>query len=150
MEPLTEFYGALVKDMMIDLGLYESSTYSWVFWVQMNNSETSTHTTHHHFRGGEIASWVHFLQVPEEERSFYFQTDRGPIFPEEQLSNTVVAFPPWRPHGVKPLKKKNFDRYIVAGNITLNTLSPINATHPFLSQSMREDGLQVTWDLSFS
>ena len=115
---LVPYYGNVIEEIMKDLGMYKRSTYNYNLWVQMYNSQTTTHEPHQHFTGSEIISFNHIIDA-SPEKCFYFLNDDGDkIFPGEQKSGDIFAWPPWRIHGVKNAKSH---RLIIAGNIMLRT-----------------------------
>ena len=77
---LSPFYDELIADMTKDLGVYHKSKYTYTMWMQMSNSDTDSHLIHSHFQGFEQISWVHFINVPDKQ-CFYFYNSR-----EEYLS----------------------------------------------------------------
>ena len=119
-EYLLPFYSETIKEMMIDLGMYDRCRYTYSLWVQMYNSNTTTHKVHEHYVHNEIISWVHFIETPRQ-RCFYFLDGRNKKIYPEQKSGDIIAWPPWLLHGVDPIKRKNFNRIISAGNISLTS-----------------------------
>ena len=117
---LLPFYNETIKEMMIDLGMYDRCGYTYSLWAQMYNSTTTTHNVHQHYGHGEIISWVHFIQTPRQ-RCFYFLNGRNEKIYPKQNSGDIIAWPPWLLHGVDPIKRKNFNRIISAGNISLTS-----------------------------
>ena len=79
---------------------------------------TINHEPHQHFTGSEIISFNHIIDA-SPEKCFYFLNDDGDkIYPGEQNSGDIFAWPPWRIHGVENAKTH---RLIIAGNIMLRT-----------------------------
>ncbi len=115
---LVPYYGNVIEEIMKDLGMFKRSTYNANLWVQMYNSQTTTHEPHQHFTGSEIISFNHIIDA-SPEKCFYFLNDDGDkIYPGEQKSGDIFAWPPWRIHGVENAKSH---RLIIAGNIMLRT-----------------------------
>ena len=117
---LLPFYRETIRDMMVDLGMHKRCGYEYSLWVQMYNSNTTTHDVHQHYGHGEIISWVHFIQTPRQ-KCFYFLNDRNEKIYPKQNSGDIIAWPPWLLHGVDPVRRKNFDRIIASGNISLTS-----------------------------
>ena len=115
---LVPYYGNVIEEIMKDLGMFKRSTYNYNLWVQMYDSQTTTHEPHQHFTGSEIISFNHIIDA-SSEKCFYFLNDDGDkIYPGEQKSGDIFAWPPWRIHGVENAKTH---RLIIAGNIMLRT-----------------------------
>ena len=68
---LVPYYGNLIEKIMRDLGMFKRTTYKYNLWVQMYNSETTTHEPHEHFTGNEILSFNHIINS-SNEKCFYF------------------------------------------------------------------------------
>jgi hypothetical protein len=119
-ELLLPYYGEVIKEMMQDLGMYKRSTYDYNVWVQMYNSNTNSHPPHQHYEDNEIISFNHIIDA-SPEKCFYFLNDYDEkIYPGEQKSGDIFAWPPWRMHGVD---RATSHRLIVAGNIMLKTFN---------------------------
>ena len=117
---LIPFYNECIKDMTMDLGVYHKSKYTYEMWMQMSNSDTDSHSIHSHFQGYEQISWVHFINVPDQQCFYFYNSREEKIYPPIQKTGDMIAFPSWALHGVDEVKEKNFDRIIVAGNIWFN------------------------------
>ena len=118
---LDDYYENIIKEMMRNLGLWSRTKYQYNLWVQMYNSETNTHHPHEHYTGGEVISFNHIIDA-SKEKCFYFLNDDGDkIYPGEQRSGDIFAWPPWRIHGVDKVKEPNVNRLILAGNIWLES-----------------------------
>ena len=73
------------------------------------------------FTSNEIISFTHIIDATKQ-RCFYFIDDEdNKIYHTHQESGDIFAFPPWRLHGVDPVKEEGVDRLIVAGNIMLRS-----------------------------
>tara|TARA_R100000742_G_C4226524_1_gene49035 strand:- start:69 stop:632 length:564 start_codon:yes stop_codon:yes gene_type:complete len=119
---LLPYYSNLVKHIMKDLGIFKISKYRYNIWVQMYNSETTTHTPHGHFTGTEIISFTHIINA-SKEKCFYFLDDyNNKIYPNNQQNGDIFAWPSWLIHGADNVKEPDINRLIVAGNISLKKL----------------------------
>tara|TARA_B000000557_G_scaffold82127_1_gene65823 strand:+ start:119 stop:631 length:513 start_codon:yes stop_codon:yes gene_type:complete len=122
---LVPFYSKIIEGMMKDLGLYKNTTYGFNLWVQMYNSETTTHEPHSHYAVGDttIISFTHIIN-PSKNKCFYFLDDHGDkMYPDHQESGDIFAWPSWLIHGVDHVQEPNLNRLIVAGNVALETYS---------------------------
>ena len=122
---LVPFYTKVIENMMRDLGLYKNTTYGFNLWVQMYNSETTTHPPHSHYGigGAEIISFTHIIDA-SKNKCFYFLNDHGDkIYPDHQESGDIFAWPSYLIHGVDKVQEPNLNRLIVAGNVALETYS---------------------------
>tara|TARA_R100001443_G_C3266211_1_gene156849 strand:- start:105 stop:608 length:504 start_codon:yes stop_codon:yes gene_type:complete len=120
---ISPYYSKVIEDMMKDLGMYNNTTYVYNLWVQMYNSETTTHPPHSHYgmNGDEIISFTHIIDA-SKNKCFYFLDDYdNKIYPENQESGDIFAWPSWLMHGVDKVKEPNFNRLIVAGNVALTS-----------------------------
>ena len=120
---LVPYYGNVIEELMKDLGMFKRSTYKYNLWVQMYNSETTTHGPHSHYgmNGNEIISFTHIIDA-SKNKCFYFLDDYdNKIYPENQESGDIFAWPSWLMHGVDKVKEPNFNRLIVAGNVALTS-----------------------------
>ena len=127
---IKEFYRGVVTEMMKDVGIHGNLQYSIkdgslqdAVWVQMYNSETSSHSIHDHHGGGAFISWVHVLKaLPTQKKAFFFINSRGDkLYPTCQSTSQMFAFPSWALHGVEKVTDVGVNRIIVAGNIYLKT-----------------------------
>ena len=125
-----EFYHDVVTEMMKDIGIHGNLQYSIEdgslgesMWIQMYNSETSSHSIHDHHGGGAFISWVHVLKaLPTQKKAFFFINSRGDkLYPTCQSTSQMFAFPSWALHGVEKVTDVGVNRIIVAGNIYLKT-----------------------------
>ena len=142
---LDVFYKSLIKNMMIDLGMWKRSEYNYHFWVQMYNSETTTHFSHDHFSGNEIISFNHIIDA-SKQKCFYFLNDYDDkTYPNNQQSGDFFAWPSWLTHGVDKLKEPNINRLIVAGNVMLKNYRSFNNGQGKLV--CERDGDLVNWNI---
>ena len=105
---------------MKDLGMYKRSTYDYNLWAQMYNSNTNSHPPHQHYTDNEIISFNHIIDASPEKCFYFLNDDDEKIYPGEQKSGDIFAWPPWRMHGVDI---PTSHRLIVAGNIMLKTFN---------------------------
>ena len=118
---LIPYYSEVIKDMMSDLGMFKRSQYDFSLWCQMYNSDTDSHPLHAHFTSNEIISFTHIIDATKQSCFYFIDDDNNKIYPTHQESGDIFAFPPWRLHGVDPVKEEGVDRLIVAGNIMLRS-----------------------------
>ena len=129
---LVPYYMNLIEEMMRDLGMFKRTTYTYNLWVQMYNSETTTHDPHEHFSGTtdksydyflgkEIISFNHIIDASNNKCFYFLDDDNNKIYPDHQESGDFFAWPPWRIHGVDKVQEPNVNRLIVAGNIWLDS-----------------------------
>jgi len=120
-EILAPYYGNLIEEMMKKLGIWRFSKYNYYLWVQMYNSETTTHNPHAHFSGDEIISFNHIIDASNNKCFYFIGDDNNKIYPDHQESGSFFAWSPWLLHGVDKVQEPNTNRLIVAGNICLST-----------------------------
>tara|TARA_Y100000114_G_C11630660_1_gene264251 strand:+ start:69 stop:686 length:618 start_codon:yes stop_codon:yes gene_type:complete len=116
---LIPYYSEVIKDMMLDLGMFKRSQYNFNLWCQMYNSDTDSHNLHAHFTGREIISFTHIIDGTKQKCFYFIDDNDNKIYHSHQESGDIFAFPPWRLHAVDPVEEKGIDRLIVAGNIIL-------------------------------
>lgn len=116
------YYNTLISDVMIDLSLYERTSYIVKWWAQLYNSNTTGHGDHDHFSGYEHVSWIHFVSTPAKQKCFYFSNDKNEKhYIDHQSSGDFIVFPSWAKHGVDKVVDDNFDRLVVAGNVEIQS-----------------------------
>ena len=118
---LVPYYGNLIEKIMRDLGMFKRTTYKYNLWVQMYNSETTTHEPHEHFTGNEILSFNHIINSSNEKCFYFLDDDNNKTYPDNQQTGDIFAWCPWLMHGVDKVKEPNTNRLIVAGNVWLKT-----------------------------
>ena len=118
---LVPYYGNLIEEMLKKLGMWKISTYDYYLWVQMYNSETTTHKPHAHFNGWEIISFNHIIDASNNKCFYFLDNDNNKIYPDPQKSGSFFAWSPWLLHGVDKVQEPNTNRLIVAGNICLRS-----------------------------
>jgi len=123
---LIDYYSIIQKKIMKDLGLFHRAKYHWDFWIQMYNNQTDGHGDHDHFDANTIISWVHFIQAPNQKCFYFIDSDNNKTYPDHQSSGDMIVFPSWMFHGVDKVIEDNFDRLIVAGNISITYLEQPN------------------------
>ena len=115
-----QYYSNLIESLVRVLGIYDNVEYSWHYWYQVYDSESSGHEPHLHFSGKEILSWVHFISVSDKQ-SFYFKTGEGDRKVLEQ-DEELIVFPSWCIHGVEKFESSD-KRIVAAGNISIEFLN---------------------------
>jgi len=115
-----QYYSNLIESLVRVLGIYDNVEYSWHYWYQVYDNESSGHEPHLHFSGKEILSWVHFISVSDKQ-SFYFKTGEGDRKVLEQ-DEELIVFPSWCIHGVEKFES-NDKRIVAAGNISIEFLN---------------------------
>ena len=121
-EGLMDFYADIVKEMMLNLGIYNRSKYEFQLWTQRYNSDTESHWPHEHFGGCEIISFNHIVDATTKKCFYFLDDEDNKIYPGEQDSGHFFAWPPWRVHGADKVTEPNVNRLIVAGNVSLAEL----------------------------
>ena len=88
-------------------------------WAQIYVKEKgSMNAPHHHYISSKtICSWIHFIDVPDDQDCLYFVVGDKKVYPKEQRSGKLVFFPPWSLHGVDTITTTK-ERVVVAGNIS--------------------------------
>ena len=76
---LVPYYGNVIEEIMKDLGMFKRSTYNYNLWVQMYDSQTTTHEPHQHFTGSEIISFNHIIDA-SPEKCFYFLNEYWTLY----------------------------------------------------------------------
>lgn len=109
------------KDMMI---------FSHQLWAQIYTKEKKSDLApHHHYATAQtVISWIHFVDVPDDQDCLYFQFgDRNAKnkfadpkeyrhYPQPQKTDDIIFYSPWIWHGVDtPTSDK--PRVVVAGNV---------------------------------
>ena len=121
---LIPYYGEVIERIMKDLGMFEKSIYRYDLWVQMYNSETTTHEPHQHFTDHNmypLMSFNHIIDASKEKCFYFLDDDNNKIYPDNQQSGDIFTWCPWLTHGVDKVKEPNTNRLIVAGNIMLES-----------------------------
>lgn len=87
-------------------------------WAQIYTKEfESENILHNHYSSNDsVCSWIHFIDVPDDQDCLYFKVGDEKFYPKNQRSGTLVFFPPWAMHGVEPVVSQD-DRVVVAGNV---------------------------------
>mgnify|MGYP001174444774 FL=1 len=86
-------------------------------WAQIYLKEKgSMNAPHNHYISKELCSWIHFVNVPDDQDCLYFQIGDTKVYPKEQRSGKLIFFPSWAFHGVDPITTTK-ERVVVAGNI---------------------------------
>ena len=115
-----EYYNSILIRVLSDLGLHHRSQYSVGTWMQVYNNGHNMRV-HDHYHGGELVSFVHFVQ-PTDTKVFYFINSNGDkIYPDEQRKDDFIVFPPWLEHGVD-VNNSDTNRAIISGNVNYDIL----------------------------
>lgn len=131
-DELTNVYSLIIDTLMKDLSLHHRSKYEWNYWIQKYTNKLDGHLVHDHFDFKTILSWVHFIQVPENQKCFYFlDSNKNKLYPENQSFGDFIVFPSWSLHGVDKVIQENSNRVIVAGNIILHSIESGSKTWNF-------------------
>ncbi len=144
---LVPYYSEIIKDMMSDLGMFKRSLYDFNLWCQMYNSNTDSHSPHAHFTGNEIISFTHIIDATKQGCFYFIDDDNNKTYHKHQESGDIFAFPPWRIHGVDPVKEDGIDRLIVAGNIMLRSYKRPGDKMTLYSQKVGQD--QCIWRYNY-
>ena len=77
----------------------------------------SKNEPHNHYTSMDsVCSWIHFVDVPDDQDCLYFQIGKERVFPENQRSGKIIFFPSWAMHGVDAPTTRS-ERVVVAGNV---------------------------------
>ena len=117
-----EKYHAILADIMTNIGLKDTTQYSYHLWGQLYLHE-NRHLPHHHYtvpnRGNEpIISFVHFIKAVDETTFRFLNLKGDEVIPKNQKEGDIIVFPSWLWHTAFP-NDSNEERFIVAGNITI-------------------------------
>ena len=74
-------------------------------------------SAHHHYPDrSNLFSWIHFVDVPDEDCLYWEMQSGKKIYPQPQQSGKIIFFIPWTWHGVDPIHSQE-ERIVVAGNV---------------------------------
>ena len=87
-------------------------------WAQIYTKDFAAgNDVHNHYADqSNIMSWIHFVDVPDDQDCLFFKIGQEKIYPKDQRSGRMIFFPAWALHGVDPVKTQS-DRVVVAGNV---------------------------------
>ena len=109
-------YDSILANLLEDVGLYQTSVYSYTYWAQLYVRK-SLHTVHHHFDLSNDLSFVHFIKVTDKPL-FRFVNLKGDYYLPKQDEGDLICFPSWLWHEVIP-NESDQERLVVAGNIEI-------------------------------
>ena len=118
-DKIENFYRKNLSIILTKLGLAGRIVIEDLKWCQIyTGSLGGNHPRHQHYSGIELFSWVHFVDVPTDQKCFYFEDSLGnKQYPDTQNSGDLIIFPPWAIHGCDPVLESKARRCIVAGNL---------------------------------
>ena len=114
------YYNNIVDRILVDLGLYHRSNCKVGTWMQVYTTGQNMRI-HDHYGGGELVSFVHFVQPIDSKVFYFYDSNNNKIYPDEQKKNDFIVFPPWLQHGVDNNKTTD-KRAIISGNVMLNMM----------------------------
>lgn len=114
------YYNNIVDRVLVDLGLYHRSNCKVGTWMQVYTTGQNMRI-HDHYGGGELVSFVHFVQPIDSKVFYFYDSNNNKIYPDEQKKNDFIVFPPWLQHGVDNNKTTD-RRAIISGNVMLNMM----------------------------
>ena len=119
---LLQIYTPIIKKELNEQRLFEadpSAIYSYQhIWAQIYTKSLGTGIgAHHHYPDqSNLFSWIHFVDVPDEDCLYWEMNSGKKIYPQPQRSGKLIFFIPWTWHGVDPVESKE-ERIVVAGNV---------------------------------
>ena len=114
------YYNNIVDRILIDLGLHHRSSCKVGTWMQVYTTGQNMRI-HDHYGGGELVSFVHFVQPIDSKVFYFYDSNNNKIYPDEQKKNDFIVFPPWLQHGVDNNKTTD-KRAIISGNVMLDLM----------------------------
>ena len=114
------YYNNIVDRVLVDLGLYHRSNCKVGTWMQVYTTGQNMRI-HDHYGGGELVSFVHFVQPIDSKVFYFYDSNNNKIYPDEQKKNDFIVFPPWLQHGVDGNKTTD-KRAIISGNVMLDMM----------------------------
>ena len=117
---LINMYTPFLSEKLREQGLDSKNmilSYSHI-WAQIYMREMkSKNEPHNHYTSMDsVCSWIHFVDVPDDQDCLYFQIGKERVFPENQRSGKIIFFPSWAMHGVDAPTTRS-ERVVVAGNV---------------------------------
>tara|TARA_B100000902_G_C27223803_1_gene871065 strand:- start:604 stop:1269 length:666 start_codon:yes stop_codon:yes gene_type:complete len=113
----SEYYNNIINRASTDLGLFHRSEYQIATWMQVYITGNSMRI-HDHYYGGELYSFVHFVQPTDDNLFFFIDSNNNKIYPDEQRKDDFIIFPAWLEHGVED-NTGDDKRAIISGNVML-------------------------------
>jgi len=119
-EKLYKLYAPFVSKSLKEEGLVVDKmilSFSHM-WAQIYTKDWAVgNGIHNHYSDQRtVMSWIHFVDVPDDQDCLYFKIAGEKIYPKDQRSGTMIFFPAWALHGVDPVETQS-DRVVVAGNV---------------------------------
>ena len=120
---LLQIYSPIIKRELIEQRLFEadpSAIYSYQhIWAQIytKNLGKGIDAHHHYPDPSNLFSWIHFVDVPDEDCLYWEMNSGNKIYPQPQRSGKLIFFIPWTWHGVDPVISQD-ERIVVAGNVS--------------------------------
>jgi hypothetical protein len=144
------FYFDWIGKILDDLGLMGRVGVISSKWCQVyNNDMGGNHDTHTHYTGNAMFSWVHFVDVPKDQKCFYFLKNKQKYYPPTQRMGDFIVFPSWASHGADPVKVSGVNRTIVSGNILcMEYKNTPDDPMSFVCSSNNDNGKQqLIWEM---
>ena len=119
---LLQIYSLVIKRELTEQRLFEadpSAIYSYQhIWAQIytKNLGKGINAHHHYPNPANLFSWIHFVDVPDEDCLYWEMNSGKKIYPQPQRSGKIIFFIPWVWHGVDPVESQE-ERIVVAGNV---------------------------------
>ena len=119
---LLQIYSPVIKKELEEQRLFEADStaiYSYQhIWAQIyTKSLREGISAHHHYPDrSNLFSWIHFVDVPDEDCLYWEMQSGKKIYPQPQQSGKIIFFIPWTWHGVDPIHSQE-ERIVVAGNV---------------------------------
>ena len=119
---LLQIYSPVLKKELEEQRLFEadsSGIYSYQhIWAQIYTKSLGEGiAAHHHYPDrSNLFSWIHFVDVPDEDCLYWEMHSGKKIYPQPQYSGKLIFFVPWTWHGVDPIHSQE-ERIVVAGNV---------------------------------
>ena len=119
---LLQIYSPILKKELQRQRLFEADTsaiYSYQhIWAQIYTKQLGKGIgAHHHYPDrGNLFSWIHFVDVPDEQCLYWEMEGGEKVYPPIQSSGKIIFFVPWVYHGVDPVQSQE-ERIVVAGNV---------------------------------
>ena len=154
-DEIENFYRKNLSIILTKLGLAGRIVVEELKWCQIyTGSLGGNHPSHQHYSGVELFSWVHFVDVPTDQKCFYFEDSLGnKQYPDAQNSGDLIVFPSWAIHGCDPVLKSKARRCIVAGNLNctkykdiIDPQFPPSDTNPAVFNFIiKRDKTEIVW-----
>ena len=119
---LLQIYSPVIKRELKRQRLFEADRkgiYSYQhIWAQIYTKQLGKGIgAHHHYPDrGNLFSWIHFVDVPDEQCLYWEMKGGEKVYPPIQSSGKIIFFVPWVWHGVDPVHSQE-ERIVVAGNV---------------------------------